>query len=187
MLVVRRLRADELALVRPLSETELVTEEACVRISRTGFQLDYRPALKTQWRAFPAVDYADPAILVQDEGSAFYAAFEGEKYIGCAAVTTLPSGWADVIDLRVDPAHRLQGAGRMLMDKCEHFAMRRGLHGLRAASTDGNPLLCRFLEHMGFTLSGLDTMALSRSETERVKPVSKRATLLIFYRIIQKG
>ncbi len=184
MLIVRRLHADELHLIRPITDRTLVTEEAHVIISRLGFQLDYMPLLKPEWRSFPPVDYADPLIITQDEGSAFYAAFDGETYIGGAAVTTLPTGWADVIDLRVEPSFRLQGAGRMLLERCEHFARKRDLHGLRIASTDKNPALCQFCEHTGFSLSGLDRMALSRSPEERLKPVSRRTCLLFFYRTI---
>ena len=187
MLIVRRLHADELHLIRPIVDKALVTDEAHVRISRLGFQLDYLPTGKPEWRVFAPVDYADPAIITQDAGSAFYAAFDGDTYIGGAAVTIHPTGWADVIDLRVDPAFRMQGAGRMLLDKCEHFALKRDLSGLRIACTDGNPALCRFCEHVGFTLGGIDRMALSRTPAERVKPVSRRAGLLFFYRTIQKG
>jgi len=163
-----------------------VTEEACLRISRLGFQLDYVALPKAEWRSFLPVDYADPLIITQDEGSAFYAAFDGETYIGGAAVTTHPSGWADILDLRVDPSRRRQGAGRMLLDKCEHFAAKRELSGLRIACTDKNPALCQFCEHLGFTLAGLDRMALAHSPQERVKPLSHRPCLLFFYRTISE-
>lgn len=187
MLLVKRLTADQLHLVRPLNDGCPVGEEARLTISRLGFQLSYTPLPRTEWRSFPPVDYADPYIITQDEGSAFYGAFEGDKYIGCAAVTTHPTGWAEILDLRVDPAHRRQGAGRMLLEKCEGFASKRGLYGLRIVCTDTNPHLCQFCEHMGFKLQGLDRMALAQSPEERVKPVSRRACLLFFYRTIQKG
>ena len=184
MLTVRKILAEDLSLIRPIADRTLVSEEAHVVINRLGFQLNYLVLPKAEWRSFPAVDYADPLILTQDEGSAFYAAFMGDKYIGCAAVTMAPNGWADVIDLRVDASHRRQGAGRMLLDKCDHFARSRNLHGLRIACTDTNPALCQFCEHTGFTLSGLDRMALSRTPEERAKPVSRRTCLLFFYRTI---
>lgn len=187
MLIVRRIRSDQLDKITPLTDKQLVSEEAHLTISRQGFQLGYTPLPRTEWRSFPPVDYADPLIITQDEGSAFYGAFDGERYIGCAAVTTLPNGWADVIDLRVDPASRRQGAGRMLLDKCEAFAAKRGLPGLRIACPDANSELCQFCEHMGFRLQGLDRMALSMSPEERIKPVSRRACLLFFYRTLQKG
>lgn len=186
MLIVRRIHEDQLGLLRPLPDQQLVSEEAVLQVGRLGFQLSYRPLPRAEWCAFPPVDYADPLIITQDEGSAFYAAFEDDAYIGCAAVTALPSGWADVLDLRVDAAHRRQGAGRMLLEKCEHFARKRSLHGLRAACTDLNPGMCQFLEHTGFTLAGLDRMALALSEQERVKPRSRRACLLFFYRTLDK-
>ena len=187
MLIVRRIKAETLNQIEPLADSQLVTEEAVLRIGRQGLQLSYMPLPKPEWRSFPAVAYADPSFLVRDEGSAFYGAFEGEKYIGCAAVTVNPNGWADVLDLRVDAAFRRQGAGRMLLDKCASFAEKRGLYGLRAACTDGNPGMCQFLEHEGFGLHGYDQMALSQSPEEKLKPRSRRASLLYFYRLHQKG
>ncbi len=186
MLIVRRIKADQLDQLHPLSDSQLVSEEALLRIGRLGFQLSYTPLPKAEWRAFPPVEYADPLIITQDEGSAFYAAFEDEAYIGCAAVTTLPTGWADILDLRVDAASRRQGAGRMLLEKCEHFARKRSLHGLRIACTDTNPGMCQFCEHTGFELAGLDRLALSQTPEERVKPRSRRACLLYFYRNLDK-
>ena len=187
MLIVRRIKPETLHLVKELTDAQLVTEEAVLRIGRTGLQLGYGTLPKPEWRAFPPVSYADPAFLVTDESSAFYGAFEGEKYIGCAAVTTNPNGWADLLDLRVDAAFRRQGAGRMLLDKCASFALKQKLYGLRAACTDGNPGMCQFLEHEGFALHGFDQMVLSQSPEERAKPRSRRSSLLYFYRLNQKG
>lgn len=184
MLTIRKLLVEDTSLIRPIADRTLVSEEARVVINRFGFQLDYVPLPKAEWRSFPAVDYAEPDIITQDTGSAFFAAFMGERYIGCAVVTMLPSGWADVIDLRVDAQHRRQGVGRMLLDKCDHFALSHSLHGLRIACTDTNPELCQFCEHTGFTLAGLDRMARSRTPEERVKPVAHRTSLLFFYRTI---
>ena len=187
MLIVRLIKPETLHQVKELADTQLVTEEAVLRIGRIGMQLDYGALPKPEWRSFPPVSYADPAFLVQDESSAFYAAFEGEKYIGCAAVTMNPNGWADVLDIRVDASYRRQGAGRMLLDKCAAFAQKRELYGLRVACTDSNPGMCRFLEHEGFALHGFDQMVLSQSSDERLKPKSRRASLLYFYQLNQKG
>ncbi len=186
MLIVRRIHTDQTGLLRPLAAEQLVSEEALLQVGRLGFQLSYRALQRAEWRTFPPVDYADPLIITQDEGSALYAAFEDDTCIGCAAVTTLPTGWAEVLDLRVDPAHRRMGAGRMLLDKCEHFARKRSLHGLRIACTDTNPGMCQFCEHTGFMLSGLDRMALSMTPEERAKPKSRRACLLYFYRFLEQ-
>ena len=187
MLIVRRIKPETLHLVKELTDTQLVTEEAVLRIGRMGMQLDYGALPKPEWRSFPPVSYADPAFLAQDDSSSFYAAFEGENYIGCAAVTMNPNGWADLLDIRVDASYRRQGAGRMLLDKCTSFAEKRELYGLRVSCTDTNPGMCQFLEHEGFALHGFDQMVLSQSQEERIKPKSRRSSLLYFYRLNQKG
>ena len=187
MLIVRKIKAETLHQIREIADTQLVSEEAVLHIGRMGLQLSYSPLPKSDWRSFPPVIYADPAFLVQDEGRAFYGAFEGPKYIGGAAVTINPNGWADVLDIRVDTSYRRQGAGRMLLDKCASFAAKRELYGLRVACTDSNPVMCRFLEQEGFALHGFDQMVLSQSPEERLKPKSRRASLLYFYRLNQKG
>jgi len=187
MLTIRRLGPEEIGLIRPFSDRALVGEEVHLKISRLGFQLDYLPLPKAEWRTFLPVPYADPLIITQDEGSAFFAAFRANACIGCAAVTTDPNGWADVIDIRVDPHHRRQGVGSALLAQCGFFAEARNLHGLRIACTDTNPALCHFCEHMGFILSGLDRMALAHSPEERVKPLMRRACELYFYLPIEKG
>lgn len=187
MLIVRRIKQETLQEVQEMADSQLVTEEAILRIGRMGMQLDYASLPKPEWRQFPPVSYADPAFLVQDESSAFYAAFDSEKHIGSAAVTINPNGWADLLDIRVDASHRRQGAGRMLLDKCSSFAKKRDLYGLRVSCTDTNPAMCHFLEHEGFTLHGFDQMVLSQSPDERFKPKSRRSSLLYFYRLNQKG
>ena len=187
MMIVRRIRADNLHLVQPINDTQLVSEDAVLRIGRTGLQMAYMPAVKPEWRSFPPVTYADPTFLAVDESSAIYAAFEDDEYIGCAVVSDHPNGWADLLDIRVNATFRRQGAGRMLLDKCASFAIKRGLSGLRAACTDTNPGMCQFLEHEGFILQGFDQMILSQSPEERLKPKSRRASLLYFYRLNQKG
>ena len=75
MLIVRRIKPETLHQVKELTDTQLVTEEAVLRIGRTGLQLGYSALSKAEWRNFPPVSYADPAFLVRDESSAFYGAF----------------------------------------------------------------------------------------------------------------
>lgn len=187
MLIVRRMKEDTLQQIREITDSQLVTEEAVLRIGRMGLQLGYTSLPKPEWRVFPPAPCAEPSFLVKDASSAVYGAFEGDRYIGGAAVTIHPGGWAEVLDLRVDAAFRRQGAGRMLIGKCQSFAEKRELFGLRVACTDSNPGMCQFLEHEGFTLHGFDQMVLSQSPEERVKPRSRRASLMYFYRLNQKG
>lgn len=187
MLTIRQLRSDELNLVRPFADRALVGEAVHVKISRLGFQLDYLPLPKAEWHTFLPVEYADPAIVTQDDASAFFAAFEGDKYIGCASVATHPTGWAEVLDVRVDPSWRRKGVATALLGQCGFFAEKHRLHGLRVTATDDNPALCHLLEQLGFALAGLDRMALSRLPEERVKPPISRTCQLFYYLPIEKG
>ena len=74
MLTIRRLTADDLGLVRPFADRALVGEAVHLKISRLGFQLDYLPLPKAEWRTYLPVEFADPAIIAQDDASAFFAA-----------------------------------------------------------------------------------------------------------------
>ena len=186
MMIVRRIKPETLHKIRPLTDAELVTEEAVLRIGTFGMQLDFMPLPRPEWRSFPPASLVSTTFLVSHEGSALYGVFEDDAYIGYAAVTTHPNGWVDVLDLRVDAAFRRRGAGRMLLEKCAAFAIKRGLHGVRIVCTDQNPGMCQLLQHEGFTLCGFDTMELTQSPEERLKPKSRRPALLIFYRLNQK-
>lgn len=185
---IRRINAELLHLLRPINDSSIAGEEAVLRISRTGFSLSYLPLPHAEWRTFPPDEYADPLIVVNDERSALFAAFEEDTYVGSACVRVNEgSRWADVMDIRVDVAYRCRSFARTLLDACERFASVRGMHGLRIACTDTNPVMCQFCEHCGFTLAGADTRAMAYTETERSKPLARRAVLLFFYRTIQKG
>lgn len=186
-MTVRRITADTLALLRPINDASLAGEEAVLRIARTGFSIAYTPLSRAEWRTFPPDEYADPLIAVNDDRTALFAAFEGDTYVGSACVRVNPTNWADVMDIRVDAAYRCRSFARTLLDACERFAEGRGMHGLRIACTDTNPVMCQFCEHCGFTLSGVDTRAVAYTEAERSKPLARRAVLLYFYRPIQKG
>lgn len=187
MLTIRRITTESLGLIRPFADRALVGEAVHLKISRLGFQLDYLPLPKAEWRTFLPVAFSDPSIIAQDDASAFFAAFDSDKYIGCAAVTTHPSGWGDVLDVRVDPSWRRKGIATQLLAQCGFFAEQRGLHGLRITATDSNPALCHLCEQLGFVLAGLDRMAHSRDQEERTKPLLMRACSLFFYLPIEKG
>lgn len=187
MLTIRKLTANDLGELRPFADRALVGEAVHLKISRLGFQLDYLPLTKAEWRTFLPPAFADPAIITRDDASAFFAAFVDGRYVGCAAVTADPAGWAEVIDVRVDPSWRRKGVATALLGQCGFFCEQRGLHGLRVTATDQNPALCRLLEQLGFILSGLDRMALTRDPVERTKPLLMRACLLFFYLPIEKG
>lgn len=188
MLTIKRLTVDDVPLLKPISSASLAGEDVLLRIGRNGFALGYVPLARAEWRDFPADEYADPRYVLHDERSALFGAFEDKQLIGTASVRmNAATRWAEITDLRVEAACRRQGVGRNLLDFCERLALKRGMHGLRIACPDTNPGLCQFCEHCGFTLAGVDTKALAYTDSERDKPLSRRAALLTFYKPIQKG
>ena len=188
MLTIKRLTADDMPLLKPISSASLAGEDVLLRIGRNGFALGYVPLTRAEWRDFPADEYADPRYVLRDERSALFGAFEDNQLIGLASVRMHASTrWAEITDLRVEASCRRQGVGRNLLDFCERLALKRGMHGLRIACADTNPGLCQFCEHCGFSLAGVDTRALAYTDSERDKPIARRAALLTFYKAIQKG
>lgn len=188
MMTIKRLTIDDLPCWRVISSASLVGEDVLLRIGRGGFALGYVPLQRAEWRDFPADVSADPRTVLSDERCALFGAFEDSSLIGSAAVRMNPmTRWAEIIDLRVEAAHRRQGVARNLLDFCERLAVKRGMHGLRLTCTDTNPILCQFCEHCGFTLAGVDSKALAYTDSERDKPLSRRAALLAFYKPIEKG
>jgi ribosomal protein S18 acetylase RimI-like enzyme len=62
-------------------------------------------------------------------------------------------------DIRVNPACRGQGAGRMLFRAAEDWARQHGCTQLKVETQNTNLPACRFYIHMGCTLGGLQRFA----------------------------
>ena len=188
MLTIRRLTTEDLPGWRTVSSASLVGEDVLLRVGRGGFSLGYVPLQRAEWREFAAMEGADPSNALSDGRYALFGAYEDEALIGSACLRISPvTRWGEIVDLRVDAAHRRQGVARNLLDFCERLALKRGMRGLRLACADTNPGLCQFCEHCGFTLAGVDSRALAYTDAERDKPLARRAALLTFYKTIQKG
>lgn len=188
MLIVRRMTSELLACLRPIDGASLVGEDVMLRVGRSGFDLGYVPLPRAEWRNFPMDSRVRPEVLLADENSAMFLAFENESLVGQAAVSARRStGWTEILDLRVDPASRRKGVARTLLDAMESFSQKAGMQGLRMALTDDNTVACQFCQHCGFALQGIDRMALAYTPAQREKPLARRACQLFFYQLHQKG
>ena len=167
------------------ADKALVGEEVLVRISRLGFSITYLPASSAQWRSFPPSPRASE--LIQSPGTVCFGAFLDNRLIGVAAIRVIPGGWSEVLDMRVDAASRRIGAGKAMLGACQAWAESHHTQGLKLITTDQNPGMCQFCEHEGFSLQGMDRMALALTEPERTKPLAQRPCELIFYKQSKKG
>lgn len=187
MRVIRRITPDNMDLLQPIADSVLTGEETLVRISRSGFSLEYMPLLKAQWRSFPPVFSAEPVRLLRDPWGAVFAAFDDDQFIGQASLRIDPDTcWCQLLDIRVDAAFRRSGAGDMLLSACDRFALQHGAVGLRVTVPEDHPAMCQFCVHNRFTLSGLDRMALWGTEKERRKPLARKSSALLFYRFSEQ-
>ena len=188
MLIVRRLTPELFERIRPISAASLCGEDVMLRIGRTGFSLGYVPLPRAEWRSFPMPAGLEPSTLMNDPCAAMFLAFDDEAFAGQAIVYTTPeTRWTDVLDIRVDAAHRRKGVAKALLNAIESFSRKQEMNGLRIALTDDNTVACQFCEHCGFSLQGLDRLALAYTASERDKPLARRACELYFYLQHQKG
>lgn len=188
MLTIRRLTRELLACLRPIDGASLAGEDVMLRIGRSGFTLGYVPLPRAEWRSFPMSDQVQPETLLADASGAMFLAFENDTFVGQAAVySQRDTGWTDILDLRVEAASRRKGVARALLGAMESFSRKAGMQGLRMAVTDDNTVACQFCQHCGFTLQGIDRMALAYTPAQRDKPLARRACQLFFYQLHQKG
>lgn len=185
MLTVRRTTPDALPQWQEISAASLAGEDVLVRIGRTGFTLGYVPLARAEWRTYPPANEALESLALPR--TTLLAAYDGDMLAGCALTHENSNGWTEILDIRVDAAHRRKGVARALLASAEDTSLRHGMTGLKMCVTDTNPVICQFCEHCGFTLQGMDRMALLYTPQERDKPLARRASLLIFYRLHQKG
>lgn len=184
MLVIKALPAGVLP-PREIDARVLCGEDVSVRINRSGihpFSLSYNPAVSARWRTFPPSREAQTAMAGYLPDAAAFGAYLDDAYVGQAVAIASDTGWCYLADLRVDPAFRLQGIGRALLDACQRFAVQKGMCGLRVTVSDTNPVMCQFVEHCGFRLEGIDRLAYAMLPEERIRPMLQRACALVFYR-----
>ena len=76
----------------------------------------------------------------------FFVVHQCPSLAGCASITTMGPGLAEVRSLAVDPACQGHGVGRLLVEACVDEARERGLHTLFALTR--RPA---FFERFGFS------------------------------------
>ena len=178
--------------IRPLAPGELgpdaidarilCDEAVSVRVGHSGYAVTYLPSGSSRWLCFPPTGAAAEALEGVIPGAFALGAFVDGAPVGLAAAALRPNRWCDLMDLRVDVSFRQQGIGQMLLDACARTAAESNMAGLRMLVSDTNPVMCRFAEHCGFRLEGIDRLLWAMTPAERIKPRARRACALIFYR-----
>ena len=181
MLVIKPLTPGQ-PLSREIDARTLCGDTVSVQVTRSGFTLSYMPTGTAHWRSFPWSESAEQTLAGYMPDSFILGAEQDGLLVGLLVAHCSKTRWCEVLDLRVDTSCRLQGIGRTLLDACMRNAARRDMAGLRMVVSDANPAMCQFAQHCGFSLEGIDRLAFAMSPEERLKPMMRRASALIFYR-----
>jgi len=142
----------------------LDSETLVVRLTHSGFALDFRPNKRALWRQ-PQAGFQlrpDPEDLLDDaRGAAFFACEKGAKedaVLGQVVLAPYVYRLAQICDVRVALQRRRQGVGAALLAAAERWAWRQGFVGLYFETQDDNPGACQFILRCGFRLGGVDAL-----------------------------
>lgn len=99
-----------------------------------------------------------PAEYIDNENKNIYFALENQALLGQIVLQRSWNHYVYVYDLAVAKNARGRGVGTSLLKRAEAWGKEGGLKGLYLESQDDNLLACRFYQHYGFTIGGVNTM-----------------------------
>ena len=181
MLTIVPLRPENRQHFNQADARYLAGERVQLRVVRAGFHTDYAPLPTAAWRTlrpFPA----EPESLMADPHAACFLAFMDGQPVGQCVVRLVANHLCELADLRVDSRFRRQGIGTQLTETCVDWAQAKGRAGLRAEVTDNQPTACQFLEHIGFTLGGVDRLRRAALPEQRLLVPAMRESVVVFYK-----
>ncbi len=181
MLTILPLSETTIPLYNQFDNRYLVGELAAVRVTRSGFSLDYMPLGKAEWRNYPQESLFTPQELLKRNDVVCFIAHQDGKPAGQAVAAHHWNNLAMLWDIRVDVRCRRKGVGRGLLDTCIGWAKERGLKGIMVETQNGNPAACQFYQSCGFVLGGVDRMLYSATAQQAQKPPALRDSALFFY------
>ncbi len=181
MLTILPLNETLISLYNQIENRYLVGELAAVRVTRSGFSLEYMPLNKAEWRTYPPVSLFTPQELLKRKDAVCFFAFLDGQLAGQAVASHHWNNLAMLWDIRVNVHSRRKGVGRALLEACRSWALPRGLKGLMAETQDANPAACQFYQSCGFVLGGVDRMLYAAIPQQAQKPPALRDSALFFY------
>ena len=181
MLTILPLSEDSIPLYNQIDNRYLVGELATVRVTRSGFSLDYMLLNKAEWHTYPPESLFTPQELLKRKDAVCFFAFLDGQPAGQVVAAHHWNHLAMLWDIRVDARFRRKGVGRALLDACHSWASHHGLKGLMAETQDANPAACQFYQSNGFVLGGVDRMLYAATPKQAQKPPALRDCALFFY------
>jgi streptothricin acetyltransferase len=183
MLTILPLSEAAISLYNQIDNRYLVGELAAVRVTRSGFSLEYMPLNKAEWHTYPPESLFSPAELLRRKDAICFFAFLDNQPVGQAITARHWNNLAMLWDIRVDVRSRRKGVGKALLDACRSWAQHQGLKGIMVETQDSNPAACQFYQSSGFLLGGVDRMLYAAIPEQSAKPPKLRDSALFFYQL----
>ena len=158
MISIRPIQPDTAALLDQIDNRYTARETVSAQYDDAGFTLAYAPLPKPVQRTYPPGGVFTAQELLRRKDAECFFAWADDKPVGQAVVATHWTKLAMLYDIRVDESARGAGVGRALIDACVRWAKEQGLKGLIAETQAQNPSACRFYQHIGFVLGGVDRL-----------------------------
>ena len=184
MLTIQPLKEASLSKFNQADTSFLAGERVQLRVTRKGFLTEYVPLPVAVWRCvapFPA----EPKLLMENPKVACYIAFVDGQYAGQCVIGEGKHQLCELLDFRTDSHFRRQGIANQLLNACEDWAQRRKFAGLRTEVSDEQPAACQFLEHVGFTLGGVDRLWHFADPEQQKQVPAMRESVLVFYKFFK--
>ena len=187
MLTIVPVSGETLGLYNQIENRYLVSELATVRVTRSGFSLEYTVLPQAQWRDYPDDEvFTASELLKRRDAECLFAFLDGVP-VGQAVIVKNWNNLAMLWDLRVDTHHRRKGIGRELLAVCRDWAKSQGLQGIMLETQDTNPSACQFYQNNGFVLGGVDRLLYGAMPHQVGKPMAFRETALFFYIMLNEA
>lgn len=184
MLTIHPLQETSLNRFNQADTSFLAGERVQLRVTRKGFLTEYVPLPVAQWRSVPAFRM-DAKNLLNNPKMACYLAFVNSQYAGQCVVSEGEHQLCELLDFRTDSHFRRQGVSGQLLNACEDWAQRRKFAGIRTEVSDEQPAACQFLEHVGFTLGGVDRLWHFADPEQQKHIPAMRESVLVFYKFFK--
>lgn len=185
MLTILPLSEDNCEKFNQVDAHFLAGDRVLLRVTHKGFALEYAPLPVAEWRTLKPF-LADTAMLMAESKATCYLAFIDGQCAGQCIIRLGAYQLCELLDIRTDSRFRRQGVASHLLNACVEWALRAGQAGIRAETTDEQPVACQFLEKCGFTLGGVDRLWHAALPEQAKRVPATRESVLVFYHFFER-
>jgi len=153
-IIVREMDENTLPSVDQFDTTFIVDARLVLSVEDGRISYSIIP-IPPREKSYPP-EQKDYRAWLNDPDKLIFLAYVDGELAGQIRVLKYWNAYAYVDDIAVNPKHRRQGVGRVLIQKAIAWAKQKGYPGLMLETQDINIAGCRLYESCGFTWGGFD-------------------------------